>query len=182
MTVEYAQIRHDLWATAVGWNIDEMCWLALDCDPGLINQLPEDDALRARQMNMSRSILGILDTRYDGTPESRRPTPQDAVDLLQMGGIELPKDLVAAVKRHKTGGEKRRTASGDTKKINTLRRLLITLAVHAYEHKPSRSAAGKISSVAEEHGLPVSEDTVRSHLNEAMIELDQSEKDTLFGR
>ncbi|EEE35529.1 hypothetical protein RKLH11_3129 [Rhodobacteraceae bacterium KLH11] len=100
-----------------------------------------------------------------------------------LAGIELPKRLEEAVARRaamKTSHD--RPQGAVTKELNTLRKILLAIAVEKFDHQHGKGAAGRISAAAQRRGISVSDDTVRKHLDEAMASLDQDQKADLFLR
>ncbi|TMV10022.1 hypothetical protein FGK63_02880 [Ruegeria sediminis] len=146
---ESYEIRTELWARAAHWNVDQMCWLALGCDPQKVRRSKATPELSDEQSNLVLEIQDVLDTRYDGTAKSRSISPKDARDLLSDAGIQLPKPLSEAIDRATVSGSTdERTKSATTKELNTLRKILLVLAVEKFDHGPSNGAGGRISEAA----------------------------------
>ena len=177
-------IRVELWATATGWSAEQMAWLVIGCDPDRVVHGELDYELAARFGNVHRDILSVLEKKYDGTPRSLLPSPSEAIERMRLGEIEFPPELVAAVERLGKPQYSPSSKSGSTRETNTLRKVLLAIAVAEFGHssQKGKGAAGRISTLTRESVLPLSEDTIREHLDKALQELDQEEKDILFGR
>lgn len=160
-----------------------MCWLVLGCDPQKVRRADVAPILAAEHKGLVQEVLDVLDTRYDGTVASRRLSPMEAKNLLALADISLPKFLCDAIDRQtKPATVCERPKSATTKELNTLKKLLLAVAVDKFDHKPENGAAGRISETARSRGISVSDDTVRKFLEQAMSELDQIQKGNLFRR
>jgi len=176
-------INMQLWARAPGWSIEDMCWLALDYDPLKVRRAKAVPELSAKQQDLVRDVQGALDVFYDGTEQSRRPAPHKALELLSLAGIEMPAQLVQAVSGlQQVEPPAERSKAAGTKELNSLKKILLAVAVEKFDHSPDRGAAGRISSAARSRGIAIDEATVRKFLTQALNELDQGEKDELFRR
>lgn len=174
------KIRLELWASATTWSADQMCWLAMGIDPDKVDTPNISDKLNDRYTALSKDIQGILDTRYDGSKASRNLAPIDAVKLMDLGGVSFPEELVSTI--HDLAPKEKSSPSGDTKKLKTLQRLVLGMAVDKYSHSPDDGAAGRVSRSIALLGLSISEGTIRAALFSALNELDQNEKNDLFNR
>lgn len=174
-------IRSKLWARAPGWNVDQITWLLLGHDPLLA--AGSDARSSDEEKRTSKQVLDVLGVVFDGTENSRRPSPAQAISLFAEVDMHFPAELVQAV-REVEAEEKPNLnipESAVTRQLKTAQKLLLALATVKFGYQPDRpnSAASQIESTVRKVGLSVSDDTVRDLLKRAYSELDQEQKRTL---
>ncbi len=180
---ESTKIRLELWATAAEWSPSQLTWLSLGYDPGRAENSEISAELEQQFYSRQAEINLVLDLARTPKSDTRWLSPRAAIDQLRRGEIDHPKALAEAVVRGSSGVKPETSKSGQTKKINTLQKLLLIMAVDAYDHKPpSSSAAQVISRKIQTYGMSMDAGTIRTHLEEAFGDLEQEEKDNLLGR
>jgi len=185
-------IDYEYWATQDYWPIIDIGWLVLGFDPNKIEG-DYDFALTEEEEETRRSINRILDRERGRLVDRSRLEPREAIWRLRRYGYEFPTGLVEAVNAHKERIEvlsqvseaqvsKSGTSSGETRKVRTLRRLLLAIAVDKFRYNPNlkTEAVARIVDCARERGITIHPDTVRDHLQKAYHDLDALGKAALL--
>jgi hypothetical protein len=161
----------DYWATQDYWPIIDIPWLVLGFDPDKIAG-DYDFALNPEDEETKCIINRILDRERGRLADPTRTQPRDAIWRLKRYGFEFPAELVEAVKAHnervellsqagETQAPKSGTSSAETRKVRTLRRLLLAIAVDKFRYNPNlkTEAVAKIVNCAAERGITVHPDS-----------------------
>ncbi len=178
-------IRVELWSAKPYWYLDDIVALISGVDPILVRE-HEGFSYSDEQLQLQRAASDALDFQFDGNLGSRQLKPLAAIEYFGRFGLEFPEALVKAIRNRadheelpKTREEtsavsERHEITALKKRLATLQRLSLLLAIAGYSYDPKASRNPSINEIVSDgdlHGLPISKDTVRNHLAEAAREL-----------
>ena len=177
------------WAKYSVWTVDEAVALALGMDPRQVtwpdvDPHVEDCALAAK----FRDYRALVIREQSAGNLAEELAPADFIEWAK-DKFELPQELVEAVVANGTRGSftalreeiaqlKKENADlsarPDTRRLNTLRRVLIGMGTHHYGYDPEQaqnSTARRMSEDLRNAGYAVGDDTLRNALREASEEV-----------
>jgi len=167
-----AEADFNFWSKSKTWTIDEATALLLGKDPLKVRwddlyQLRVDSIFVENYQNLRMQLLRAQrDDRFIDGDE-----PLKFTNWALATGRDLPPGLSLQAESTK------KTASNlSTKEHNSMLTIMIAMAKQSYDYdaKARNQAARRIAEYATDIGLPISDDTVRGHLQEAAHFFDEN--------